>query len=94
MVDLGKQLDQTAKVHDLVHRNNNIPVFLKRGVLAKTRKAPARRPRHRRPSLFLPHINKCEFQSSNKEKYPTQNDATDDIYPMGLPKPCFCYWEV
>ena len=62
---------------------------LREGMLKNEKQAPARQPRHRRPSLLLLTIPKSEFLSINKEKYPTQNDATDDIYPMGPPKPYF-----
>ena len=30
---------------------------------------------------------KLIFFQSTREKYHTQNDATDEIYPMGPPKP-------
>ena len=42
-------------------QNNNIPVLLKKGRANKKNKSRARQPRHRRPSLFLPKINKSLF---------------------------------
>ena len=40
-------------------------------------------------SPILPFPHPTQVFPINKEKYPTQNDATDDIYPLGPPKPIF-----
>ena len=58
-----------------------------RDVLFQEKKAPARQPRAVVRTCFHQNPHKSIIFPINKEKYPTQNDATDDIYPLEPPKP-------
>ena len=40
---------------------------------------------------FSPKSTQIQDFPINMEKYPTQNDATDHIYPLGPPKPRFLF---
>ena len=69
------------------HGNHKNRSRKSRDVLFLKKKAPARQPRVVVGMGFYRNPSKSKIFPINMEKYPTQNDATDHIYPLGPPKP-------